>query len=104
MKKIGIEQHSTQELVKLCENNQKVWDIYELGYTAEVNQFTAPRTKQMMEVYKPLSITDLATAVAFIRPGASSIVNEMVKRVPYSFGIEEIDNILFSHTGIGTLS
>ena len=26
----------------------------------------------------------------------------MVKRVPYSFGIEEIDNILFSHTGIGS--
>ena len=79
-----------------------MWDIYELGYTAEVNQFTAPRTKQMMEKYKPKSITDLSSAVAFIRPGSSSIVNKLVDREHFTFGIKEIDDILFSHTGIGS--
>ena len=73
-----------------------------MGYTAEVNQFTAPRTKKMMETYKPKSITDLSSAVSFIRPGSASIVNKLVDREPFKFGIKEIDDILFSHTGIGS--
>lgn len=56
----------------------------------------------MMEKYKPKSITDLSSAVAFIRPGSSSIVNKLVDREPFTFGIKEIDDILFSHTGIGS--
>lgn len=56
----------------------------------------------MMEKYKPKSITDLSSAVAFIRPGSSSIVNKLVEREPFTFGIKEIDDILFSHTGIGS--
>ena len=61
-KRIGIPQPSPQELLKLVDD--KVWDVYELGLTFEVNQFTANRTKKYMEIYKPRSIEDLSSAVA----------------------------------------
>ena len=61
-KKIGIPQPSPQELLRNLD--ERVWDIYEFGNTVEVNQFTANRTKEMMEKYKPKSITDLSSAVA----------------------------------------
>lgn len=61
-KKIGLPQPSAQELLRNLD--ERVWDIYEFGNTVEVNQFTANRTKEMMEKYKPKSITDLSSAVA----------------------------------------
>ena len=99
-KRIGIPQPSPQELLKLVDD--KVWNIYELGLTFEVNQFTANRTKKYMETYKPRSIEDLSSAVSFIRPGCSSIVDKLVKRENFTFGVKEIDDILFKHTGIGS--
>lgn len=99
-KRIGIEQPSPQELLRNLD--EKVWDIYSLGYTAEVNQFTANRTKKMMEVFLPKSLNDLSAAVSFIRPGCTSIVDKLVKREPMSFGVKGIDDILYSHTNIGS--
>ena len=55
-----------------------------------------------MAKYKPKSITDLSSAVAYIRPGCASIVSKLVDREHFTFGIKEIDDTLFSHTGIGS--
>ena len=100
--KIGIPQHTTTELVDIIEDDCLTWDIYKNGQTILVNQMEKPNTRDKGKIYCPKNITDLSTLVAVIRPGSSSIMDKVLKREKYTFGVKEIDDILFSHTGVGS--
>jgi DNA polymerase III alpha subunit len=43
--RIGIEPHDVNDLLKICENNQKVWDVYKNGYVLGINQVEQNSTK-----------------------------------------------------------
>lgn len=98
-KKAKIEQPSPTQLIRQCENNEMIWDIYTSGRTFEVNQMTSPRTIKFLKMLNPSNIYDLSTTVAAIRPGAMSVVDRIMNRKPYTYDIEELDDILSEHTG-----
>lgn len=79
-------------LVNNCDN--KVWDIYEKGLTTTINQADSDLGKQLIMRYKPKSLAELSAWVAAIRPGFASLLNNFLDRLPYSTGVEELDNLL----------
>lgn len=98
-KKIGIPQHSTNELLDIVSKHPEVYNIYSNGLTFEVNQMTSPRTIGFLKEFKPQSIYDLSTMVAAVRPSCMSFVQSLVKRENFSYGSHIIDNVLIRHTG-----
>ena len=79
-------------LVNNCDD--KVWDIYEKGLTTTINQADSDLGKQLIMRYKPKSLAELSAWVAAIRPGFASLLNNFLDRLPYSTGVEELDNLL----------
>ncbi len=101
-KKIGIQQHTTTELLEITLNDDKTWDIYKNGLTIEINQMAKPNTRDKGKQFNPRNITDLSTIIAGIRPSAKSIEGKILNREKYTIGIKEIDDMLFEHTGTGS--
>jgi len=79
-------------LVNNCDD--KVWDIYEKGLTTTINQADSDLGKQLIMRYKPKSLAELSAWVAAIRPGFASLLNNFLDRLPYSTGVEELDELL----------
>ena len=101
-KRIGIPQHNTTDIVKICEDLPEVYEVYSSGQVFEVNQMGSPRTIKYLEKFQPRNIYDLSVVVAAIRPGAMSLVDKVMDRDNYKIGVPEIDDMLFEHTGIGS--
>jgi DNA polymerase III alpha subunit len=81
-------------LSKLVENDPKVWDLYEKGLTATLNQTgTDSGTPQVVQ-YKPKNIRELSGWVSAIRPAFSSMKSYFLNREGFSYGIPEFDEIL----------
>ena len=79
-------------LVNNCDN--KVWNIYEKGLTTTINQADSDLGKQLIMRYKPKSLAELSAWVAAIRPGFASLLNNFLDRLPYTTGVEELDELL----------
>lgn len=79
-------------LVNNCDD--KVWDIYEKGLTTTINQADSDMGKQLIMRYKPKNLAELSAWVAAIRPGFASLLNNFLDRLPYSTGVEELDDLL----------
>lgn len=93
-KEIGKPIPDVRTLSKLVENNDKVWDLYENGITATLNQTgTDSGTPQVVQ-YKPKSIRELSAWVSAIRPAFASMKHYFLNRKPFSYGIPEFDSIL----------
>lgn len=83
-----------RELSRLVEKDEKVWDLYEKGLTATLNQTgTESGTPQVMQ-YKPKNIRELSGWVSAIRPSFASMKHTFLNREPFSYGIPEFDLIL----------
>lgn len=93
-KEIGIEIPDVRTLSKWVEGEQDVWDLYEKGLTATLNQAgTDSGTAQVMQ-YKPKSIRELSGWVSAIRPSFSSMKHYFLNRLDFNYGIPEFDAIL----------
>ncbi|MED3562396.1 PHP domain-containing protein [Bacillus xiapuensis] len=93
-KMINTPIHNIRELDKLIANDNKVWELYEKGVTATLNQTgTDSATPQVMR-YKPQSVRELSAFVAGIRPSFESMKHLLLDRQPFSYGIPEFDAIL----------
>lgn len=93
-KMIGIPIHSIRELSRLVESDKRVWDLYEKGLTATLNQTgTDSGTPQVMQ-YKPKSLRELSGWVSAIRPSFASMKHYFLNRLEFSYGIKELDNLL----------
>ena len=101
-KKIGINQHSVNELIKITKDDLKTWKIFEEGLTCEINQCSSQQGTKKVSYFKPKDIRDLCSFAAIIRPACASIEKKFLDREYYEFNIKEIDDILFYHTGIGS--
>lgn len=74
--------------------DDSVWELYEKGLTATLNQADTDVSTSMLKRYKPKSPGELSAFVAAIRPGFASLVNIFLDREEYSTGVDEIDEIL----------
>lgn len=92
--RIGRPIDDINELVRLTENNPKVWDLFEKGITTAINQCDSDYDKQILKKYKPKNVAELSAYVASIRPGFKSLLNQFIERRPYSTGVEKLDALL----------
>ncbi len=93
-KRVGIEPHSLPELIKLCNNNTKVWDVYRNGWTMGINQLEQDSTRGRVAKYAPTNISELSAFIAAIRPGFKSYYSQFEARNPFEYGIETLDNLI----------
>lgn len=85
---------SVRELEKLVENDKDIWELYEKGLTATLNQTgTDSGTPQVIQ-YKPQSVRELSAWVSAIRPSFASMKDYFLNRKGFSYGIPEFDEIL----------
>ncbi len=93
-KKIGIEPHDESELIALCKNNDKVWDVYKNGFVMGINQVEQNSTKHRVMKYKPQNISELCAFVAAIRPGFKSMYSIFENRENFDYGIPTFDKLI----------
>lgn len=93
-KRIGIEHFDVNTLLKLSENDNKVWDLYANGYTMGMNQVEQDGSRKKCMRYKPHNISELSAFVAAIRPGFKSMYNKFEKREEFSYGLPTLDNLI----------
>lgn len=91
-KLIGRPIDNIETLLSNCDD--KVWDVYAKGLTTTINQSDSDIGKNMLKEYKPKSLAEMSAWVAAIRPGFASLLDNFLKRKPYSTGVEALDNIL----------
>lgn len=93
-KKINKPIPDVRTLTKLVENNDRIWQLYEKGLTATLNQAgTDSGTPQVMQ-YKPRNIRELSGWVSAIRPAFASMKHYFLNRETFSYGIPEFDKLL----------
>lgn len=93
-KKLGIEPHSLIELIELCRDNQKVWDVYKNAWAMGINQVEQTSTSGRVSAYAPKNISELSAVIAAIRPGFKSNYKQFEAREPFSYGIPSLDKLI----------
>lgn len=92
--KIGIKTFTVPQMTKAVDNDDKVWQIYENGYTLGINQCESDFGRQCCMRYKPKNMQELTALVAALRPGFKTQRDNFLNRQPYSTGVKELDNLL----------
>ena len=92
--KIGIPQIDTNTLRKITMNDSRTWDIYKNGYTMCLNQVEQPKTREKTIKYSPRNISELSALIAGVRPSFQSMINILINRENFSYGIEAFDNLI----------
>jgi DNA polymerase III alpha subunit len=82
------------ELRKLCDGNEKVWDIYKNGMTLGVNQVEKEGTRLKAMRYKPRNIAETCAFVAGIRPSFQTMYKTFENREKFEYGIRTFDKII----------
>jgi len=93
-KRIGIRQHTVNELDEIVRDNPKVWDIYAKGLTIGVNQIEKASTAQKMTKYKATNISEACAFIAAIRPGFKSMYSRFENREHFEYGIKAFDELI----------
>lgn len=92
--RIGIPQPSVPELLKMTENDSATWDMYAKGYTLGLNQAEKEKSTEKVMRYQPKNISELSAFVAGIRPAFQSMINKLLNREKFSYGIPALDKLL----------
>jgi len=93
-KRIGVEPHPFPELIKICNDDKKVWEVYANAWTTGINQVEPTTTAGRVAKYKPTNISEVSAFVAAIRPGFKSNYKEFESREQFSYGIPSLDSII----------
>lgn len=93
-KRIGIEPISSNELIKICTPEDKVWNIYKNQCTMGINQCEKTGTSSRAAKYKPINISELTAFVAAIRPGFKTMYKKFESREPFNYGVDSFDNLI----------
>lgn len=92
--RIGIEHFSSTELIKKCENDDAVWDLYKKQCTKGLNQVEQPGSSTKVGAYAPRNISELTAFVAAVRPGFKSMYDIFESREHFDYGIPTFDKLL----------
>jgi DNA polymerase III alpha subunit len=93
-KRINVKPHSVNELLDICKDNNKVWEVYKNGWTMGINQVEPYGTRARAVKYAPKNISELSAFVAAIRPGFASMYKIFENREPFEYGIESFDKLI----------
>lgn len=74
--------------------DKKTWDIYANGITCTVNQADSDFATNLVKEYKPTSVAEMSAFVRAIRPGFASLLDNFIKRKPYTTNVPELDELL----------
>lgn len=88
----GIPIPTIRELDDLLD--EKTFEIYDKGLTCTINQADSDFATDLVEEYKPRSVSEMSAFVAIIRPGCASLLQDFIYRKPYTTGVKELDDIL----------
>lgn len=91
-KLIGKPIPNVRELNKLLDD--RVWQLYEKGLTATLNQADSDFATPLFMKYKPRSVADMCAMVAALRPGFASLLDNFINRKEYTTGVKELDELL----------
>ncbi len=95
--RIGIpmkEVPDVDELLELCKDNEKVWNIYKDGNVMGVNQVEQDGTMKKVKRYAPKNISELSAFIAAVRPGFKSMYSIFESREHFDYGIPIFDNLI----------
>ena len=92
--RIGIPYMSLNQLLEECKQHSEVWDVYEKGYVIGLNQVEKPSTKRKIMKYKPKNISELSALIAGIRPAFKSLIDKLINREHFEYGIPTLDKLL----------
>lgn len=81
-----------KELEELLDD--KTFDIYKNKLTCTINQADSDFATALASEYGISSVAEASAFVASIRPGFASLLDNFIKRKPYTTGVDELDNIL----------
>ena len=90
----GFEMVDANTLYKICENDEKVWDIYAKGLTLGINQYEKSGTAEKAKEYKPRNIVESSLFIGAIRPGFRSNINKFLNREEFNYGVPVFDNLI----------
>lgn len=90
----GVPIPDVETLKDITKEDESVWGIYARGLTVGINQCEKASTTEKLIRYKPKNISELTAFVAAIRPGFKSLYSKFESRVPFSYGIPSLDNMI----------
>lgn len=93
-KRAGIPQPSVPELLELTRGDEATWDMYAKGYTLGLNQAEKEKSTEKVMRYKPRNISEMSAFVAGIRPAFQSMINTLLARQHFDYGINALDKLL----------
>lgn len=76
--------------------DDKVWELFDKGLTATLNQVDGDWATSLIKQYKPRSVSEMAKFVACIRPSFETMRDDFIARKSYTTGFENIDNLFKS--------
>ena len=94
MRRAGLPQYTSKEIIELTKNDPATWDVFAKGWTQGINQCQGAGTTEKLMVYKPRSLQDLSAFVAAIRPGFKSMAPKFLHREKFNYGIPSFDALL----------
>ena len=92
--RVGLPHMSLNKLLEECKNHPEVWDIYEHGYVVGLNQVEKPSTQRKVMKYKPKNVSELSALIAGIRPAFKSLIEKLINREHFEYGISTLDKLL----------
>lgn len=98
MRRAGLPQYTSKEIIELTKNDPATWDILAKGWTQGINQCQGTGTTEKLVTYKPRSLQDLSAFVAAIRPGFKSMAPKFLHREKFEYGIPSFDALLKNDT------
>ena len=93
-KRVGIPYMSLNQLLDTCKEHPEVWNMYEKGYVIGLNQVEKPSTQRKVMKYKPKNISELSAFIAGIRPAFKSLLDKLINREHFEYGIPTLDKLL----------
>lgn len=92
--RVGIPYMSLNQLLEECRRHSEVWEVYEKGYVIGLNQVEKPSTKRKIMKYKPKNVSELSALIAGIRPAFKSLIDKLINREHFEYGIPTLDKLL----------
>lgn len=92
--RINMKVPEVNELIELCEQDDKTWDIYKNGYVMGINQVEKNSTRNKVMRYAPHNISEISAFIAAIRPGFKSEYNTFENREEFKYGIKAFDKLI----------
>lgn len=93
-KAVGVPIITAQQLLSDIKDNQRIWDLFKNGITCTLNQVDSDNGTHQAQEYGISSFEDGAFIAAAIRPSFDSWRDGFLKRIPYSTGSKDLDNVL----------